>query len=170
MGGVMSPLCWFFSLRHLRSGAFRLLGGARSQGKSGSLLEGPCQLTLDRVTFTSLPFPTVHHRGPLPLQGTPSLAAKSGPVCYQVTAVFPRSWCTQHLLRVEFLFPQVLWKSYGQIQMVFKAKLSEGYSSHSQTPRLRSPMQGSEVSLLWENFCGITIFQFVDCSPSVFEI
>ena len=37
-----------------------------------------------------------------------------------------------------------------------------GSSSHCQTSRLGSLIWGSELSLLWENFCGIIIFQFMN--------
>ena len=37
-----------------------------------------------------------------------------------------------------------------------------GCSSHCQTSRLGSLIWGSELSLLWENFCGIIIFQFMN--------
>ena len=36
-----------------------------------------------------------------------------------------------------------------------------GLSSHCQAPRLESLTWGSELSLLWENFYGIIIFQWV---------
>ena len=52
--------------------------------------------------------------------------------------------------RVELFFLSVLWDSWG------------GSSSHCQTSRLGSLMWGSELSLLWEKFCGVIIFQFMN--------
>ena len=66
--------------------------------------------------------------------------------------------------RVESLFPPVLWSSCNQATVAFKDKCSGG-SSQCQTPRLGSLMWGSEVSLLWENFCDIIILQFVGHPP-----
>ena len=45
--------------------------------------------------------------------------------------------------------------------MAFKARFSRGFSSHCQTLRLGSLTWDSELSLLWESFYGIIIFQFV---------
>ena len=72
-----------------------------------------------------------------------------------------------HPPTVEFLFPSVLWNSCNQTPLAFKARFSGGSSSHWQTPSLWSLTWGSELSLLWENFCGIIIFQFVGHPPSV---
>ena len=73
-------------------------------------------------------------------------------------------------LRVEFLFPPVLWNSCDQTLLAFKARFSGGSSSHCQTPRLGSLMWCWELSLLWENLCGIIIFQFLGCPPSRYGI
>ena len=43
-------------------------------------------------------------------------------------------------------------------------------SSHCQTSRLGSLIWGSELSLLWENFCGIIIFQFMNFPHSRYGI
>ena len=40
-----------------------------------------------------------------------------------------------------------------------------GPSSHCQTSRLGSLIWGSELSLLWENFCDIIVLWFVGCPP-----
>ena len=66
-----------------------------------------------------------------------------------------------HPPRVEFLFSPVLWSSCNQAPLAFKTKCSGGSSSWCQTPRLGSLTWGSELSLLWENFCDIINFQFV---------
>ena len=62
-------------------------------------------------------------------------------------------------------FPPAPWSSCNQALLAFKAKCSGGSSSWYQTPRLESLMWGSEVSLLWENFWDIIIFQFVGLPP-----
>ena len=100
----------------------------------------------------------------------PILAGKSGPVYYEVTAFFP--WVLVHTRpcvrppRMEFLFPPVLWNPCDQNPLAFKARFSGGSSSHCQTPRLGSLTQGSELSLLWENFC----FQFLGHPPGMYGI
>ena len=70
------------------------------------------------------------------------------------------TWDFMYFPRVEFLIPQVLWKSCNQTLLAFKARFS-GHSTCCSTPRLRSLTWGSELSLLWDNFCGIIIFWFV---------
>ena len=70
------------------------------------------------------------------------------------------TWDFMYFPRVEFLFPQVLWKSFNQTLLAFKARFS-GYSTRCWTPRLGSLTRGSELPLLWDNFCGIIIFWFV---------
>ena len=72
--------------------------------------------------------------------------------------------------RVEFLFPPVLWNSCNQTPLAFKARFSGVSSSRCQTLRLGSLTWGLELSLLWENFCDIIIFQFVGRPPSMYEI
>ena len=67
---------------------------------------------------------------------------------------------------VESLFPPVLSKSCNQIPLAFKAWFSENSSSCCQTPRLGSLTWGSEPSLQWVDFCGITVLQFVSHPPS----
>ena len=37
-------------------------------------------------------------------------------------------------------------------------------------PQTREPDMGPELSLLWEYFCNIIIFQFVGCPPSRYGI
>ena len=100
----------------------------------------------------------------------PILAGMSCPVPYGVTAFL--HWVLVHTRpsvsppRVEFLFPPVLWNSCDQTLLTFKVRVPGGSSSFCQTPSLGSLTWGSEFSLLWENFCGIIIFQFVGCPPS----
>ena len=104
----------------------------------------------------------------------PVLAGRSGPVSYGVTAFFP--WvlmCMRlcvHPPRVEFLFLPVLWKSCDQTLLALKAWFSGDSSSHCHNPRLGSLLQGSELSLLWDKFCGMVVFQFVGHPPGRYGI
>ena len=71
--------------------------------------------------------------------------------------------------RVESLFPLVLSKSCNQIPLAFKVWFSRNSSSHCRTPMLGSLM-GSEPSLQWVDFCGISVLQSVSNPPSSYEI
>ena len=70
-------------------------------------------------------------------------------------------------LRVESLFPPVLSKSCNQIPLAFKVWFSRSSSSHCWTPRLGSLTWGSEPSLQWVDFCGISVLQYVSHPPAV---
>ena len=85
--------------------------------------------------------------------------------------------------RMESLFPPVLSKSYNQSPLCFKVWFSRNSSSHCWTPRLRSLMWGSELSLQWVDFCGISVLQSVihpsthygiwfycDCTPPTISL
>ena len=72
--------------------------------------------------------------------------------------------------RVESFFPPVLSKSSNQIPLAFKIWFSRNSSSLCQTPRLGSLTWGSEPSLPWVDFCGISVLQFVSHSPSSYGI
>ena len=72
--------------------------------------------------------------------------------------------------RVESLFPPVLSKSCNQIPLAFKVWFSGNSSSHCHTPRLGSLTWGSEPSLQWVDFCGISVLQFVSHPPSGYGI
>ena len=72
--------------------------------------------------------------------------------------------------RVESLFPPVLPKSCNQIPLAFKVWFSRNSSSCCQTPRLGSLACGSEPSLQWVDFCGISVLQFVSHPPSSYGI
>ena len=63
--------------------------------------------------------------------------------------------------RVESLFPPVLSKSCNQIPLAFKVWFSRNSFFHCQTSRLGSLTWGSELSLQWVDFCGISVLQFV---------
>ena len=61
--------------------------------------------------------------------------------------------------RVESLCPPVLSKSCNQIPLAFKVWFSRNFSSCCRTPRLRNLTWGSEPSLHWVDFCGISVLQ-----------
>ena len=73
-------------------------------------------------------------------------------------------------LRVESLFLPVLSKSCSQIPVAFKVWFSRNSSSRCRTPRLGSLMWGSEPSLQWVDFCGISVLQSVSHPPSSYGI
>ena len=56
-------------------------------------------------------------------------------------------------LRLESLFPTVLWLSHMQAPLAFKARCSGVLSSQCKAPGLGIPMRGSEPLLLGENLC-----------------
>ena len=72
--------------------------------------------------------------------------------------------------RVESLFPPVLPKSCNQIPLAFKVWFSRKSPSHCWTPRLGSLTWGSEPSLQWVGFCGISVLQFVSHPLSSYGI
>ena len=73
-------------------------------------------------------------------------------------------------LRVESLFPPVLLKSCNQMLLALKVWFSRNSSSCCQASRLGSLMWGSEPSLQWVDFCGISVLQFVSHPPSSYGI
>ena len=72
--------------------------------------------------------------------------------------------------RVECLFSPVLPKFCNQILLAFKVWFSRNSSSRCQTHRLGSLTWGSEPSLQWVDFCGISVLQFVSHPPSSYGI
>ena len=72
--------------------------------------------------------------------------------------------------RVESLFPPVLSESCNQIPVGFKVWFSRNSSSCCRTPRFRSMTWGTEPSLQWVDFCGISVLQFVSHPPSSYRI
>ena len=68
--------------------------------------------------------------------------------------------------RVESLFPLVLLMSCNQIPLAFKVWFSRNSSSRCQTPTLANLTWGSEPSLQWVDFCGISVLQSVRHPPS----
>ena len=72
--------------------------------------------------------------------------------------------------RVGSLFHPVLSKSCNQFPLGFKVWFSRNSSSCCRTPRLGSLMWGSEPSLQWVDFCGISVHQSVSHPPSSYGI
>ena len=78
-----------------------------------------------------------------------------------------KSWVLVHMRpcvrppRVESLFPPVLWISCTHSLLAFNTKWFGGSSFWCQTPWQGSLSWDSELTLLWENFYGIIILQFV---------
>ena len=114
-----------------------------------NLQQGSQQCTLLRTATNNVFDPAVHQDFPPSQQVTPppNTIRQSCPVSHDVTAFYPESQWTQDL-----------WNSCDQTSLTFKARFSEGSSSHCQTPRLVSLTWGLEHLLLWENFWGIIIF------------
>ena len=71
---------------------------------------------------------------------------------------------------LESLFPAVLSKSCNQFPLGFKVCFSRNFSSRCRTPRLGSLMWGSEPSLQWVDFCGISVLQSVSHPPTSYGI
>ena len=85
--------------------------------------------------------------------------------------------------RVESLFPPILSKSCNQFPLAFEVWFSRNSSSHCWTPVLGSLTWGSEPSLQWVDFCGISVPQSVshphssygiwfycDCAPPIVSL
>ena len=104
----------------------------------------------------------------------PTLAGRSDSVSYGITAPSLGSRCAHYfvcaLQEWKSLFPPVLPKSCSQIPLAFKVCFSRNSSSHCQTPRLGSLTWGSEPSLQWVDFCGISVLQLVSHPPSSYGI
>ena len=67
---------------------------------------------------------------------------------------------------VESPLTLVMLKSRNQIPPAFKVWFSRNSSSHCWTLRLGSLTWGSEPSLQWVDFCGISVLQFMSHPPS----
>ena len=72
--------------------------------------------------------------------------------------------------RVGSLFPPVLLKSCNQFPLGFKVWFSMNSFSCCRTPRLGSLTWGSEPSLQWVDFCGISVHQSVSHPPTSYGI
>ena len=66
--------------------------------------------------------------------------------------------------------PSPVEVSCSQIPLAFKVWFSRNSSSYCQTPRFESLTWGSEPSLQWVDFCGISVLQFVSHPPSSYRI
>ena len=71
---------------------------------------------------------------------------------------------------VESLFPPVLSKSCHQFPLGLKVWFSRNSSSRCRTPRLGILMWGSQPSLQWVDFCGISVLHSVSHPPSSYGI
>ena len=71
---------------------------------------------------------------------------------------------------VESLFPPVLLTSYNQIPLAFMSDSLGFPPPVARPPRLGSLTWGSEPSLQWVDFCGISVLQFVSHPPSSYGI
>ena len=166
MVGAVFSLYWSFGLRRPGTGAYRLLGRARSWCQNGRLPESSCQWVLPSTSTTSVLVPTVRHsRPPTSPSDPPRPACRSGPDFCVVTAFSPRSWCSWDLV---CSFQE--WSFYDQVPLAFKAKCSGGFSFRCQTLRSGCLMWGSELSFLWENLYHVIIFQFVGHPPGGYGI
>ena len=72
--------------------------------------------------------------------------------------------------RVGSLFPPVLSKSCNHFPLGFKVWFSMNSFSCCRTPRLGSLTWGSEPSLQWVDFCGISVRQSVSHPSSSYGI
>lgn len=149
--------------------AYRLLGGARSWWKNGSLQEGSHAYEyspelLLRVSLSpqwaTIPTPP-HH-----LHRKPSDSSRQVWPALVRSLFYPGSWGTWVLCfppRMEFGLPQSCGILHNQ-NKVFKARCSQAPLPNAR-PRLWSLTEDSEVSLLWENLCITIIFYFCE-SPT----
>ena len=98
-----------------------------------------------------------------------TLADSFGSVSCGVTVPFLCARFCLYPTRLESVFLPVLWRSYSQIPLGFKARFPGDSQSLCQIPRLGSLLWSSEHSQQWENLFGllllividITILQFV---------
>ena len=171
--GFVAPH-WLFVLSLPSTGAYWLLGGAglgeKRQPPGGftpmSFTQSYCYQCLCPCSEPQLPPPT--SAGHLPI-----LAGRSGTGFYEITALFPVSWCTQDLVCAlqewSFSVPQCC--GIPVIKLHWPSKPD---SLGSSPPIVRPPEVsltcGSELLLLWENLWDIIIFQFLGCPPSGYGI
>ena len=173
MGGAGFPPCWLFGLREPNTGAtgaylgslvglMQTLGGLTPRCTSQNFC---CQCPCPHCE------PQPH---PASAGDPPTLACRSGSVSPGVTAPSPGSQCAHYfvydLQEWSLLFPPVLSKSCSQIPLGFKVWFSRNSSSRCQTSRLGSLTWGSEPSLQWVDFHGISVLQSVSNPSSSYEI
>ena len=122
--GCVSP-CSLLDLLRPSTGAYRLLGGARSWLKNGGYQEGSRQWVLPRNTTTSVFIPAVSHIHPTShtLTGHPAMSAvRSGPGSWG-HCFFWCSWHARDLVCIlrewSFCFPSsvdFLWADFSGLQ------------------------------------------------------
>ena len=120
------------------------------------------------------PCPRGEQQPPLTSAGDPStLAGRSGSVSYGVTASSPGYWCAHYfvcaLQEWSLCFPssvEILQSNPASLQIWF----SRNSSSHCWTSRLGGLTWGSEPSLQWVIFCGISVLQFMSHPPRGYGI
>lgn len=136
----------------------------RSWCQNGSFKERSCQWALSGTFTASVLIPTVSQSCPPNLPMRPWKSSREVWSNSDKASAFVLSPGAQETLcvplRVDCLFPQVLWSSCNKAPLSCKAKWSGSFSQW-QTLRLGSLMWVSEISLLWENLCDIIILQFV---------
>ena len=132
---------------------------------NSGLWEPPSQWVWFWTTAASVFVPTVSHSSPTSVGGPAMLADRSGPISYGIIAFFP--WVLVHMRLYVFsksgvpVSPspvEVLQSNPSGLQSQILWVLLR---TCCWTPRLGSLTWGSELSLLWDNFCGIIIFWFV---------
>ena len=170
MDGAGFPPCWLFGLRRPNTGAYlgSLVGLMTDSGRAHA-----------KEYFPELLLPM--SLSPRWNRVTPRLCRRPSNTSRYVWFSLPWVHCSfpsvlMHTLfcvrppRVESLFPPVLSKSYNQIPLAFKVWFSRNSSSRCRTPRLGSLMWGSELSLQWVDFCGISVLQSVSHPPNSYGI
>ena len=155
-------------------GVYRLLGGARSWWESGSIQEGSADkfspelvMPVSQSQQGATAAPCLHRRPSN--TSRPGLSRDNRLLPWVLVCSRPCVWSPN----VGFLFPLVLWDSWGQTPYPSKPD-SGGSSSYCQTPRLGSLMVGFEIfhvvgELLWYNYspvCNLRgIWFYCDCAP-----
>ena len=170
MGGAGFPPCWLFFLWQPNTGAYLgSLVGLMADSRKAHAKEYFPELLLS-VSLS-----------PRWATATPWLCRRPSNTIREVWFTLPWGHCSfpclqMHTLlcvcppRVESLFPPVLSKSCNQFPLGFKVWFSMNSSSRCWTPRLGSLTWGSEPSLQWVDFCGISVLQSVSHPPSSYGI
>ena len=169
MCGAGFPPCWLFGLRQPNTGAYlgSFVGLMADSGRAHTKDYFP-ELLLP-VSFS----PGWARATPASVGDPLALADRSGSVSPGVTAPSPVSRCADYFVcppGVESLFLPVLSNSCNQIPLAFKVWFSRNSSSRCQTPRLWSLTLGSEPSLQWVDFYGISVLLSVSHPPSSYGI
>ena len=101
-----------------------------------------------------------------PEWGLSILAHRSGTVSYGLTTFFPMDPGAHETLCAPSTSGVFISLNTVEFPLAYRSSFSGDSSSCCQTPRLRSLIWSSEASLLYDNLCGIIVFQFVSCLPS----